>query len=295
MRIAFYGLLLANLGLFAASQWLAPAPPAAAAGPVAGAGDGAPRRILLASERPPAAASAAQSAVGAPAADGLATEGASGELAAVAADGAATDAAAPGAADAAQDGGAAATAAAAPVAGVVPAVATLGSGGAPAAAQRCLSLGPFRELDVAAAATQMLKTDGYQPRQRPANGQVPDDYLVVVGNLRNEADQQRVVRRLNRGGLDDAFPLPKLDDGWAVSVGVFSQPQRAERRRLAVGRMGLEAKVLERTRPGTVYWLDIDLKPAAPGAPDPAAAWLKPAGPTQSLQVVACPPPGSVG
>jgi hypothetical protein len=162
-------------------------------------------------------------------------------------------------------------------------------------APRCVSLGPFRELDIAAAATLMLKNDGYEPRQRPADGAVPADYLVVVGNLRNEADQKRVVRRLNRGGLDDAFPLPKLEDGWAVSVGVFSQAQRAERRRLAVKRMGLDAEVLERTRPGTVYWLDIDLKPAAPGAPDPAAAWLKPTGPAQSLQVVACPQPGSVG
>lgn len=292
MRLAFYALLLANLGLFAASQWFGPQRPAAAPSAATG-GAGAPRRILLSNERPPppAAASAGAGAATDPAMvdDSIVAASAEGDTVATGDAAAAGDAVAAGAADATSLGNAAA-------AGVVPAMASAsaGAGAGATSAQRCVSLGPFRELDIAAAATAMLKKDGYEPRQRPANGPVPDDYLVVVGNLRNEADQQRVVRRLNRGGLDDAFPLPKLDDGWAVSVGVFSQAQRADRRRLAVARMGLDAKVLERTRPGTVYWLDIDLKPAVPGAPDPAAAWLKPADPAQALQVVSCPQPGGV-
>lgn len=301
MRLAFYALLLVNLGLFAASQWFAPQRPAAAPEAAMGAtASAAPARtILLASERPAAAAASAAAASGAETAAVVAAvddAAASGTPEGSVTDGG--DAAAgamPVASEATPASGAAAAAAVAPVASVVPAVATTAVTAAQAGAPRCVSLGPFRELDVAAAATLMLKRDGYEPRQRPARGPVPDDYLVMVGSLRNEADQQRVVRRLNRGGLDDAFPLPKLEDGWAVSVGVFSAPQRAERRRLAVQRMGFDAKVLERTRPGTVYWLDIALKSAAPGAPDPAAAWLKPAGPEQSLQVVACPQSGSVG
>jgi hypothetical protein len=116
----------------------------------------------------------------------------------------------------------------------------------------------------------------------------------MIGPLPNEAAQQRVVRRLGRGGLDDAFALPKLEEGYAVSVGLFSARQRADRRVLAVERMGLKASVVERTRPGTVYWLDFDLKtPAgAPGSPDPL---LKPADPAQPWQVVPCPEPRPVG
>jgi hypothetical protein len=163
-----------------------------------------------------------------------------------------------------------------------------------AGAQRCVSMGPFSDVELTAQATAMLKQDGYEPRQRSANGAVPDGFMVMIGPLPNEAAQQRVVRRLSRGGLDDAFALPKLEDGYAVSVGLFSARQRAERRVLAVERMGLKAAVVERTRPGTVYWIDFDLKtPAgAPGSPDPL---LKPSDPSQTWQVLPCPEPRPVG
>jgi hypothetical protein len=116
----------------------------------------------------------------------------------------------------------------------------------------------------------------------------------VIGQLEAEADQARVIGRLNRGGLDDAFALPKLDDGYAVSVGLFSQAQRAERRALAVARMGLKADVVGRTRRGTVYWLDFDLKTpggedGAPGSPSVSTD------PSQALQVLPCPEPRPVG
>jgi hypothetical protein len=155
-------------------------------------------------------------------------------------------------------------------------------------------MGPFADLELIAQATAMLKQDGYEPRQRPARGPVPDGHMVMIGPLKGEADQVRVVGRLNRGGLDDAFALPKLEDGYAVSVGLFSQRARAERRVLAVERMGLKASVVDRTRPGTVYWVDFDLKTAAgdAGALDPL---LKASDPSQKWQVVPCPPSRPVG
>ena len=153
------------------------------------------------------------------------------------------------------------------------------------------SAGPSGQR-AAAQALQMLKQDGYEPRQRSAKGAVPDSYMVVIRRLKGEADQARVVARLNRGGLDDAFAIPKLDDGYAVSVGLFSQSRRAERRAVAVGRMGFKAEIVERTRPGTVYWLDFDLKAPATGSADPFA---KTADPNEKVQVVPCPANAGVG
>ncbi len=283
MRVAFFALLLVNLVVFAWSQLSSPAAdPAASSANAASAGAApgtGPGRILLASERPPSAPAAAGPA--------SPTDGASpadAALSTVALEGADTTAATAGLAS-------------------VPAVAagpgSLEAGAAAAAgtaigAQRCVSMGPFSELELTAQATAMLKQDGYQPRQRPANGPVPDGYIVLIGPLPGEAAQARVVRRLNRGGLDDAFALPKLDDGYAVSAGLFNARQRAERRVLAVERMGLKASVVERTRPGTVYWIDFDLKTpgGAAGAADPL---LKPSDPSQEWQVVPCPEPRPVG
>jgi hypothetical protein len=297
MRIVFFALLLANLGIFAWSQWLSPAsaPPAAVAmaAPGSAAPGGAPTRILLASERPaPAPASVAAA---------LPTDGATPVDAAAATDAALSSGAleAGAAADGASQTGlptvADAGSATVPGGATSPGSAT-GAGGVAAtpAAQRCVSMGPFSDSQLTAQATAMLKQDGYQPRQRPANGPVPDGYMVMIGPLPSEAAQQRIVGRLSRGGLDDAFALPKLEEGYAVSVGLFSALARAERRVLAVERMGLKASVVERTRPGTVYWLDFDLKTAAgaPGAPDPL---LKASDPAQKWQIVPCPEPRPVG
>lgn len=257
MRLAVLGLLLANLVLFAWSQWLSPAAAPAPAVPITAAAGDAPSRILLASEaptRPPVAATAAPS---------------EGAALAEPADG--TPSAAAGLAPVAIDANAAVE------------------------ARRCVSMGPFSELELTAQATAMLKQDGYEPRQRPANGPVPDGFMVMIGPLKGEADQARVVGRLNRGGLDDAFALPKLEDGYAVSVGLFSQRARAERRALAVERMGLKASIVERTRPGTVYWIDFDLKTAPAGSAGALDPMLKTPDPSQKWQVVPCPQPRPVG
>jgi hypothetical protein len=161
-------------------------------------------------------------------------------------------------------------------------------------ASACRSMGPFATAESVAQATEMLSRGGYEPRQRPAEGAVPDGYMVMIGPLGSEAAQARVIARLKRGALDDAFALPKLPEGYAVSVGLFSERGRAERRVLAVGRMGLEAGIVERTRPGTVYWLDFELKTPAdePGELEPL---LKAAAPSGQAEVVPCPEPRAVG
>jgi len=284
MRIAFFGLLLANVLVFGWMQWLSPA----AAAPVValpvvlgdGKGGAGERRILLASEAPaPSAPAPASNEATAPA-----------------------DALSPGSADPLAPDVRDAAGAAIPAATGTPAgedtVASAAAAAMPAGSagdlRRCVSMGPFAGLDLAAQATAMLKQDGYEPRQRPANGPVPEDYMVLIDQLKGEAEQGRVVDRLKRGGLDDAYPLPKLKDGYAVSVGLFSELRRAERRALAVGRMGLKAQVVERTRPGTVYWIDFDLKTAAGAAAgtDPS---LRSSDPSQKWQVTPCPEPKSVG
>ena len=247
MRGLFLTLLSANLAVFAWGQWLAPRD-------ASGSGS-APAlevpRIMLASEAPaPASAGPAADAAG----------GVSAEAATAGGEGA-PDAAGPGAA---------------PVAGS-------GVGDNPAEAARCVSVGPMVNLDAAAKVTGILVDSGYTPRQRPADGQVPDGFVVLVGDLATAADQARVQRILTRGGLTDAATLT---DRSAVSVGVFSQRNRAERRAEVVRKIGLTPVIEDRQRAGTVYWVDIDLKSEA-GSDSIDAMKLSDSG----LQIVPCPPP----
>ena len=279
VRLAFFGLLLINLMLFAGSQWQSPESSAiaSAAGSAttsaAGARAGTPSRILLASER-----ASTNSAL-----DGGA--GASGDAAAAAPDGSTPGAAAMSTATG--EGGAAGAS-----------DASMGGAGTAAGGatdlRRCMSMGPFADLEMTARVTAMLKEDGYEPRQRPANGAVPDSFMVMVGPLKGEAEQRRVIGRLKRGGLDDAFALPRLDSGYAVSVGLFSERRRAERRVVVVDRTGLKSAIVERSRPGTVYWIDFDLQTPA-GEADALDALFKTSDPSQKWQVAPCPEPRSVG
>lgn len=156
-------------------------------------------------------------------------------------------------------------------------------GGSAVAAARCVSVGPMVNLDAAAKVTGILVESGYTPRQRPADGEVPDGHIVLVPDLATAEDQARVQRILTRGGLTDAATLA---DRSAVSVGVFTQRNRAERRAEVVRKIGLKPVIEDRRRAGTVYWVDIDLKSEA-GAASIDAMKLSDSG----LQIVPCPPP----
>jgi hypothetical protein len=53
--------------------------------------------------------------------------------------------------------------------------------------------------------------------------------------------------------------IPESDSGSLVSLGVFSEIARAEGRRDEARTLGYETVMSDRTRRGTVYWLDMML------------------------------------
>ena len=72
-----------------------------------------------------------------------------------------------------------------------------------------------------------------------------------------------LIERLRRFGIGDAYAMP--DDGSliTISLGLFSEQQRALRRMDDVKALGLEPRIVERERKGTVYWIDVDVVPPA--------------------------------
>jgi hypothetical protein len=53
--------------------------------------------------------------------------------------------------------------------------------------------------------------------------------------------------------------MPDSDAGRRVSVGLFTEKDRAEKRAAAVKRLGYAAEIVERKQPGTVYWVDLEM------------------------------------
>jgi hypothetical protein len=97
---------------------------------------------------------------------------------------------------------------------------------------------------------------------------------------------------LKQRGIADAYIMPAADQTNVISLGIFSETERAQRRAEEVRSLGFTPSIADRTRKDTVYWIDIDLKPTD--------AMLNPSdiqsesGRIVRLQVQAC-PSGSAG
>ena len=153
--------------------------------------------------------------------------------------------------------------------------------------KRCISVGPFREVSEAARAAGTLRTSGYDPRQRVADGEVWAGVWVYLPVPPAPAAADQILDKLKAGGIDDAMEMPGPNDTSVVSLGLFSEPKRAQARVSQAQALSLNPAVADRKRNGNVYWIDIDLKPTD--------AMLNPSdvqsesGRVMRLEVKACP------
>ena len=119
----------------------------------------------------------------------------------------------------------------------------------------CSSLGPFAtELD-ALTAQRRLTEAGWGILRRENKEQQPDGYWVYVAN-ENAATQSRTLRRILAANIRDAFAMPD-DAQFRVSVGIFSEEDRAEDRAAKVQRLKLDAVVEARTSERSTVWFDV--------------------------------------
>jgi cell division septation protein DedD len=157
---------------------------------------------------------------------------------------------------------------------------------------QCLSVGPFEDSAAATRGASVLQGRGLTPRQRSTEGQVSKGYWVFIGGLKSERDVQQVLRTLEQSHVDDAREMPDTGDLHQVSVGLFSDLDRADRRAQSVQKLGLQPEVAERKVPGTVFWMDVDVAAGA-AAPNPqdlaSGGEAGPATAGAPIRVVPCP------
>jgi hypothetical protein len=158
--------------------------------------------------------------------------------------------------------------------------------------KRCISVGPFRDVAEAAHAASTLRSGGYDPRQRVADGDVWAGVWVYIPAPATRTASDQVLAKLKAGGIDDALEMPGPNDGSVISLGLFSEPKRAQARVAQAQSLGFNPGIADRKRTGNVYWVDIDLKPTD--------SVLKPsdlqgeAGRIVRLEVNGCPTVGGV-
>lgn len=127
----------------------------------------------------------------------------------------------------------------------------------------CLSLGPFSDLTDAARASTLLRENGLQPRQRAGEGVVWKGYWISLEQVPDRASADGIIERLRRFGIGDAYSMPDEGRKITISLGLFTERQRAMQRMDEVKALGFEPLMSERERSGTVYWIDVDVESPA--------------------------------
>ncbi len=127
--------------------------------------------------------------------------------------------------------------------------------------KRCISVGPFRDVSEAAHAATTLRSAGYDPRQRVAEGDVWAGVWVYLPLPPARSNAEQLLVKLKAGGIDDALEMPGPNEGSVISLGLYSEPKRAQARVAQAQALGFNPGIADRKRTGNVYWIDIDLKP----------------------------------
>jgi hypothetical protein len=120
----------------------------------------------------------------------------------------------------------------------------------------CLSMGPFSDAASSGQAATLLKAKGFELRQRAEQGQLSEGYWVYVAGLtQSEADS--ALAALERNGIHDARVIPENGEaGRRLSLGLYSERPRAEKRAESVRQAGLTAGIAERKLTRALYWID---------------------------------------
>jgi hypothetical protein len=151
----------------------------------------------------------------------------------------------------------------------------------------CMSIGPFADLPQASQAQASLRNAGFQPRQRVQQGEIWVGYWVSVQGLANRDAAESALKTLGSNGISDVYLMPGSDPPNVLSLGVFSDYQRAQRRVDEVRALGLTPRIDDRKRTGSVYWIDVDLQ--EPGQVIDSSLFQGDPGKITRLETIPCP------
>lgn len=154
----------------------------------------------------------------------------------------------------------------------------------------CTSVGPFADLPQASQAQAALRAAGFQPRQRMEQGELWVGYWVSVQGLVTRDAAETALKTLSANGISDVYLMPGSDPPNVLSLGVFSDYQRAQRRVDEVRALGLTPRIDDRKRAGSVYWIDVDLQ--EPGQILDSSIFQTDPGKITRLEMRTCPASG---
>ena len=126
---------------------------------------------------------------------------------------------------------------------------------APQPELQCLSYGPFNDQEALATLRTRIEESGGTSEVHQSQVFEDPDYLVYVGQRGKADNARRVLQELKSQSIDSAL-IVRGPYNNTLSVGVFSRPERAERQRAMVAKLGYEVGVETIDRSYDVYHLE---------------------------------------
>jgi hypothetical protein len=120
----------------------------------------------------------------------------------------------------------------------------------------CVAVGPFDERPVADAVAEKLRTAGIVLEVREESGQLRSGYWVHLPPFPSRDAAEKVAADLAQKGAGELFIVTASEQRHAISLGLFSTPERADQRAAEVGELGYRPRIAERFREGAVFWLE---------------------------------------
>lgn len=121
----------------------------------------------------------------------------------------------------------------------------------------CFSIGPFSSVAQYDAAADILLESDLEPDQRAEGGEIWLGHWLYLPNVTNQAQADELSARLASEGFEDTYFDPTGVDGEVLSLGLFREFARAEALRDRYVDAGFSPELVDRTRPGTIYWADL--------------------------------------
>lgn len=117
----------------------------------------------------------------------------------------------------------------------------------------CQTLGPFLKKPDVTSVFALLARNGYTVNVRDGDAREPAGYWVYLPAMQAR-EARRIVADLDAKGMKDYY-IGKRN---YISLGIFSERDKAEGRLQQVKQLGYEAILDQRFRTRDVYWLDVE-------------------------------------
>lgn len=162
------------------------------------------------------------------------------------------------------------------------------SGKSSTLASSCYSLGPFNSQRAAQLVGDRIRNYGLAFDIRPISSMETLRYLVYVPPLSNESEAESVANDLRGHHIKNISVITEGPYKNAISIGFYSNINRAKRETEQVRYLGYDAQHSEEKTPLEVYWIDFD-EPL--GSNTPVITWSRSIDPTSAIQRIprSCP------